>query len=189
MSIFVSKQRGFKLVEIMFVVAIIAILATVVIANVQEGRKKARDAQRISDIAQLQVAFRLYKDANIPNYTYPMEDYDFETDIVIGLGGPLDDEIQPYLPVVPKDVMGMSDSYWVSRAYAFGAPPTSSDYTYAYVYDPDYDGCTVAGVGQNRKVIYAKTMERSASSNWASICGPMPTGNPNGSNTYGVILK
>ncbi len=65
MGLFVSHQkRGFTLVEIVVALGIVAILATVVIGSVQEGRKKARDSQRLSDLQQLQVALRLYKDAN-----------------------------------------------------------------------------------------------------------------------------
>jgi len=57
-----SKVRGFTLVEIVVVVAITGMLAMIVIANVQEGRKKAANAVRISELQQLEVAIRVYKD-------------------------------------------------------------------------------------------------------------------------------
>ncbi|MFA5643957.1 MAG: LamG-like jellyroll fold domain-containing protein [Patescibacteria group bacterium] len=54
------KKSGFTLVEILVVVAIIGILATLVVVSLGDTRAKARDSQRISDIKQMQVALRLY---------------------------------------------------------------------------------------------------------------------------------
>ncbi len=44
----------------MVVIAIISILATIVFASLQQARKKARDADRISDISQLEAALHTY---------------------------------------------------------------------------------------------------------------------------------
>ncbi len=69
MSFFVSHKRGgFSIAEVIVAVSIIALLASVVIVNVQDGRKKARDAQRVSDLQQLQLAIRAYRDANSSDY-------------------------------------------------------------------------------------------------------------------------
>jgi prepilin-type N-terminal cleavage/methylation domain-containing protein len=46
-------KKGFTIIEIMTVIAIIAILSVIVYANVNEGRKKARDAIRIHDAQTL----------------------------------------------------------------------------------------------------------------------------------------
>lgn len=54
------NKRGFTLVELVVVVAIIAILSAVVITNINSSRSKARDAKRISDIAQIQLALEQY---------------------------------------------------------------------------------------------------------------------------------
>lgn len=64
MSFFMSHKKGFTLIELLVAVAIVSILASVVFGMLQEGRKKARDAQRVSDLDQIQVALRLYRDAN-----------------------------------------------------------------------------------------------------------------------------
>ncbi len=60
----VQKKRGFTLIEILVVVAIIGIIASVVIMSLAEAKKKSRDTQRESDLAQLQLALRIYFDAN-----------------------------------------------------------------------------------------------------------------------------
>jgi prepilin-type N-terminal cleavage/methylation domain-containing protein len=51
---------GFTLVEILVVIGIIGVLASVVFASVGQARSNARDKARVSDIAQLQLALKLY---------------------------------------------------------------------------------------------------------------------------------
>lgn len=59
-----KKQKGFTLIELLVVIAIIGILASVVLASLNSARQKSRDARRIADIKQLQLAQELYFDAN-----------------------------------------------------------------------------------------------------------------------------
>ncbi len=56
------SARGFTLIELLVVIAIIGVLATVVLASLNTARRKSRDARRISDIKQLQLALELYFD-------------------------------------------------------------------------------------------------------------------------------
>jgi prepilin-type N-terminal cleavage/methylation domain-containing protein len=63
-----SKNRGFTLIELLVVIAIIGILSSVVLASLNSARRKGRDARRIADIKQLQLALELSYDAN---GTYP----------------------------------------------------------------------------------------------------------------------
>ncbi|MBV9159308.1 MAG: prepilin-type N-terminal cleavage/methylation domain-containing protein [Candidatus Kaiserbacteria bacterium] len=59
-----TDRRGFTLIELLVVIAIIGILSSVVLASLNSARKKGRDARRIADIKQLQLALELYYDAN-----------------------------------------------------------------------------------------------------------------------------
>ena len=65
-----KSARGFTLIELLVVIAIIGILSSVVLASLNSARKKGRDARRIADLKQLQLALELYYDAN-PSTGYP----------------------------------------------------------------------------------------------------------------------
>jgi prepilin-type N-terminal cleavage/methylation domain-containing protein len=56
--------RGFTLIELLVVIAIIGVLASIVLASLDSSRKKGRDARRLSDLKQIQLALELYYDAN-----------------------------------------------------------------------------------------------------------------------------
>lgn len=57
----INRKRGFTLVELLIVVGIIGILATLLMANFIGVRQRARDAQRKSDIRQIQSALEFYR--------------------------------------------------------------------------------------------------------------------------------
>ena len=59
-----KQSRGFTLIELLVVIAIIGILSSVVLASLNSARTKARDARRVADLKQIQVALELYFDAN-----------------------------------------------------------------------------------------------------------------------------
>lgn len=63
---------GFTLIELLVVIAIIGILSSVVLASLNSARVKGRDARRISDVKQLQLALELYYDNN---QSYPAATY------------------------------------------------------------------------------------------------------------------
>lgn len=71
MSLFLKRgltsegSRGFTLIELLVVVAIIGILSSIVLASLNSARQKGRDARRISDLKQLQLALELYYDTNL----------------------------------------------------------------------------------------------------------------------------
>lgn len=68
-----SKQNGFSLIEILVVIGIIGILASLLVPNLIGVRQRARDSQRKSDIRQIQSALELYRadNASYPSQTGP----------------------------------------------------------------------------------------------------------------------
>jgi len=64
------EAKGFTLIELLVVIAIIGILSSIVLASLNSARQKGRDARRVSDIKQLQLALELYYDSN-PTLGYP----------------------------------------------------------------------------------------------------------------------
>jgi prepilin-type N-terminal cleavage/methylation domain-containing protein len=67
-----SKKKGFTLIELLVVVAIIGLLSSVMLASLNSARGKARDAKRLSDMHQMQVALELYYNTF---GSYPNSDY------------------------------------------------------------------------------------------------------------------
>lgn len=155
--------RGFTLAEVLIVVAVIAILASVVYPSLSDARKKSRDTQRVSDLAQLQLALRMYRDSNGSYPSYPNGE-------VIGDGVGLDADLAPYLAGTIKDPL---------------APQTG----YGYYYDSSYS-CSAEDI---RILIVAATAERSSTPNWGTVCGGTTDLIANAfrpdANSYAVIIK
>lgn len=51
----IGDKKGFTLIELLVVIAIIGILTAIISANFGTAKSKARDAKRISDLAQIQL--------------------------------------------------------------------------------------------------------------------------------------
>ena len=68
----VNKENGFTLVELLVVISIIGILATIVLTSLTGARQKTYDTKRLSQVEQLQKALFLY---NLDNNTYPGGSY------------------------------------------------------------------------------------------------------------------
>jgi prepilin-type N-terminal cleavage/methylation domain-containing protein len=168
-----ARSRGFTLVEILVVIAIVATLSTIVISNMSGSRKKSNDTQRKSDIAEIQLALRLYKDAT---GSYPSG---YDTGTTVGTGGSFDSLLSPYLPTVPKD------------------PLNAADPTFTYFYDTKFRCMTD---NQFHIVLFAAKTQSPGVANFGvhpnpnGICKPAGAmndsneGNPNVT-TYGVILQ
>ena len=107
----IQGGRGFTLIELLVVIAIIGILATIVMASLSSARKRGRDARRISDIKQLQLALELYYDANT---TYPTA--------LSALTGP------GYIAAIPNDPGTLNPYAYVALQGAAAAPSTCASY-------------------------------------------------------------
>ena len=60
----VRARAGFTLIEVLVVVAIIGLLASVILASLNSARQRGRDARRLEDMNSLEKAFTLYEDSN-----------------------------------------------------------------------------------------------------------------------------
>ena len=60
-----KKQKGFTLIEILVVIAIIGILATIVLVSLQETKNKGRIARAQSDIRSIRTALVILEDNSV----------------------------------------------------------------------------------------------------------------------------
>jgi len=60
MSVAKNKKTGFTLIELLVVIAILGILATIGLGSFQSSQMKSRDAQRKSDLSQIQKALEMH---------------------------------------------------------------------------------------------------------------------------------
>ncbi len=70
-----NKQSGFTLLEVMVVVVILGILASVVVPNLLGNKEKADQQKAITDIVSLENALDMYK---LDNSVYPTTDQGLE---------------------------------------------------------------------------------------------------------------
>src|SRR5580658_7377218 len=56
----IKERKGFTLIEILIVVAIIAILASIVLVGLGPTQQSGRDARRLSDLHEIQNGLELY---------------------------------------------------------------------------------------------------------------------------------
>lgn len=65
-----DEEQGFTLVELMVVIVIIGLLATVVLVNVLPSQDRAMTTKARADIATLEQAMEMYR---LDNFTYPAD--------------------------------------------------------------------------------------------------------------------
>lgn len=79
------KNKGFTLVELLVVVAVLGLLTGMVVVSIRHVKAKARDSQRVADITSLSTALSLYhNDFNAyPIYDGYIEDQENTLAIVL----------------------------------------------------------------------------------------------------------
>jgi len=70
-----NKQQGFTLLEVMVVIVILGILASMVVPNLMGNKDKADQQKAVSDIVTLENALDMYK---LDNSIYPTTDQGLE---------------------------------------------------------------------------------------------------------------
>ncbi|MDE1924819.1 MAG: prepilin-type N-terminal cleavage/methylation domain-containing protein [Patescibacteria group bacterium] len=102
---FKKPARAFTLVELMVVIAIIGILASIIVVSLSSSKAKGRDAKRVSDIRTIQLALEEYYN---DNQSYPVS-------IVTSPFTP------NYLTTVPKDPSTNSNYFYTAYSSNSGS--------------------------------------------------------------------
>jgi len=135
------RAHGFTLVELLIVIAILGVLASLILANMSGARERARDAQRKSDLRQLQTALRMYftdfgrnpasTASNQIQHSATSEIFDWGDEF--GIGG---NTYMSKLPIDPLD-----ESSGGAYSYNYQLHPTDTDLYCAWaVLENESDG-------------------------------------------------
>ncbi len=100
-----NRQRGFTLIELIVVIVILGVLATIVVPKVMDRPDDARIVKAKQDIRALQTALDLYK---LDNYNHPSTDQGLEALVNKPAGTPEARNWKSggYLDRLPKDPWG-----------------------------------------------------------------------------------
>ncbi len=134
------SERGFTLVELMVVVAIIALLAAIIIPNYVHSRASAAVAQSEANLKQIATALELYR---TDNQQYPQNNGRVTPALFAPPSGGTSTGINPYLTTTPYDALGHQP-----YTYTFVAGAGNSQATETYrVDDPGiYDSSTMNNI-------------------------------------------
>lgn len=148
-----SERKGFTTMELLIVIALIGILATIIILFVNSARAKGRDAQRMSDIEQIRTAIELYIiDNGVAPDMFAVDKESSWNNLSALL-------VPTYIPTLPIDPCGLSPSCTTTTggtngswfAYVYKGPTQLiNEGTGAYFGIP---------IGLNKYVILAENLE------------------------------
>jgi len=133
-----NKQRGFSLIEIMVVVVILGILASIVVPKIINRPDEARIVKAKQDVLAIQNALDLYK---LDNGVYPTTDQGLLALVEKPTSNPTPRDWKQYLKSLPKDPWG--------REYLFLNPGQHGDVD---IFTLGADGQPGGGTGINAEI-------------------------------------
>ena len=149
----IKNKKGFTLIEMLIVITIIALLASLILVGMGGARAKTRDSRRVADLHNVMNALELYYSLN---YAYPgtMSWDDLSEELTSS----------EVVSRIPQDPLNSSDS---NRTYQYGASDDFQDYvlgvaleTEDAVLSSDIDGtvhtidCGIAGGAEDGDEVY-----------------------------------
>ena len=102
------RQRGFTLIELMVVLAIIGVLAALIVPNVLGREDDARITAARTDVGNLMQALKLYK---LDNQRFPTTEQGLNALILKPTTEPVPGNWKPYLDKLPSDPWGRPYQY------------------------------------------------------------------------------
>jgi len=124
-----NKKKGFTLIELLVVISIIGLLSSIVLTALNDARTKARDAQRIQTLKEIQKALTLYREEN---GNYPVATSFFGANLYYSPSwNSLSNDLANFMPTVPEDPTNSSlpPSRWSSGpGYAYWTTSNGSKY-------------------------------------------------------------
>lgn len=131
------KQRGFTLLEMMVVLVILGILASLVVPSLMGNKDKADHQKAVSDIVALENALDMYK---LDNYRYPLTAQGLKALVEKPTASPIPENYNAkgYIKRLPQDPWGNEyllvspvehGDYDILSAGQDGEPGTADDIT------------------------------------------------------------
>ncbi|WP_108286061.1 type II secretion system major pseudopilin GspG [Limnohabitans sp. T6-20] len=102
------RQRGFTLIELMVVLAIIGVLAALIVPNVLGRADDARITAARTDVSNLMQALKLYK---LDNQRFPTGEQGLNALLLKPSTEPVPTNWKPYLEKLPNDPWGRPYQY------------------------------------------------------------------------------
>ncbi|WP_297481202.1 type II secretion system major pseudopilin GspG [uncultured Photobacterium sp.] len=105
-----QKQRGFTLLEVMVVIVILGVLASLVVPNLLGNKEKADQQKAVTDISSLEQSLEMYK---LDNSVFPTTDQGLEALVTKPSSSPEPRNYRDdgYIKRLPKDPWGYEYQY------------------------------------------------------------------------------